>query len=473
MAKRVGCDKASILRTAQEFLQHQTPLQVTLLAPADSVGSAVTFTVTAYTSQRLDHAIRAARSLSGLSTASDATYTVRAFSPDQEGNSGHVAATGDAYEQLKPYQNAQGEVHIRCFALGVGGGKAQDKRKDNADAAGAHPEEVVWRHKIRKAHQALACLQNSRAPRNHPNPQWVSVNRIGNSHVARNIQYRMISTDNETCQHAIHTSVSRLSSLIMPRQLTTTPPTVIAIEGAIGVGKSSVLKALKDRGHQVLMEGVDSAAWEHNGRNVLRDAYNGLAGAHNLLQLIITLETDNTQRVARMTAGDVVFTERSILGQLAFIRANYESGVLAEEMVRVLGRFSIATAALPGGVIELRASTAVALQRIRRRGRDGEQRVSAAYNATIASYTTAEVQHYVALTRQHRAGTVSTTDSTPTEAAIAIEQWLELGNTEGSEHNDALDVSCTVEEVQIPPRGTATWPLQRLFFADAQLVGRI
>jgi hypothetical protein len=90
MAKRVGCDKASILRTAQEFLQHQTPLQVTLLAPADSVGSAVTFTVTAYTSQRLDHAIRAARSLSGLSTASDATYTVRALSPDHEGNSGHV-----------------------------------------------------------------------------------------------------------------------------------------------------------------------------------------------------------------------------------------------------------------------------------------------------------------------------------------------------------------------------------------------
>ncbi|MFQ5701277.1 MAG: deoxynucleoside kinase [Acidobacteriota bacterium] len=149
-------------------------------------------------------------------------------------------------------------------------------------------------------------------------------------------------------------------------------PGLIAVEGPIGVGKSSLVDRLATRFDAVkVLEKIDNP--------FLRDFYNEKPGASFHAQLFFLLNRFVQQRELsqhdlfnQVTLCDYIFAKDKIF---AYLNLNDSELMLYEKLYALLG----AEVPTPDLVIYLQASTGVLFDRIRRRKRDYEADISIKY----------------------------------------------------------------------------------------------
>ncbi|MEE9219408.1 MAG: deoxynucleoside kinase [Acidobacteriota bacterium] len=147
---------------------------------------------------------------------------------------------------------------------------------------------------------------------------------------------------------------------------------LVAVEGPIGVGKTSLVERLARRFEaNALLEDV------HNP--FLRDFYTDKSGSAFQAQLFFLLNRHQQQRALRQTPlferftfCDYLFAKDKIF---AYLNLNDSELVIYEKLYALLDE----EIPQPDLVIYLNATTEVLRQRIRRRQREFEQRISDAY----------------------------------------------------------------------------------------------
>ena len=153
------------------------------------------------------------------------------------------------------------------------------------------------------------------------------------------------------------------------------PPQVVVVDGLIGVGKTTVLRNLEERGYPVIYEPVDRWA------NLLKLFYEDQARWCLTLQMQILLDlTERLEEQLSAPASRVVFVERSADSAEVFVRKAVQSGNLTPGESRLYRRYAQRLRRRRcQTVVYLTAPTATCLARIRRRGRGGEQHIDAEY----------------------------------------------------------------------------------------------
>ncbi len=147
---------------------------------------------------------------------------------------------------------------------------------------------------------------------------------------------------------------------------------LVAVEGPIGVGKTSLVERLARRFEA-------NAILEDTANPFLSDFYSDRAGSAFQTQLFFLLNRFQQQRALRQTPlferftfCDYLFAKDKIF---AFLNLNDSELVIYEKLYALLEE----EIRKPDLVVYLHATTDVLLQRIRRRQREVEQRISTAY----------------------------------------------------------------------------------------------
>lgn len=154
---------------------------------------------------------------------------------------------------------------------------------------------------------------------------------------------------------------------------------VVVVDGLIGVGKTTVLETLQARGHTVLFEPV--GRWAH----FLRLFYAAQARWSFTLQMQILLDlTEALEAQLQGATGDgTVFVERCAESAEVFVRMAERSGKLTPEESalyrRFAARFGRGCRATGRVVVYLTAPAQTCLDRVRARGRKGEERLDVDY----------------------------------------------------------------------------------------------
>ena len=154
------------------------------------------------------------------------------------------------------------------------------------------------------------------------------------------------------------------------------------IEGNIGVGKSTLVSALSDRGLATLQEPVDSwsANTNKNGNNILQEFYTDPKRWAYTFQSIAF-----RTRVMGMDAlpSDCIVERSVYTDRMVFAEAARDSGNIDDiEWVDYTGWFDFVMNKLgnrPTGIIYLRGSPETCMKQIEQRGRKGEENISMDY----------------------------------------------------------------------------------------------
>jgi deoxyadenosine/deoxycytidine kinase len=153
--------------------------------------------------------------------------------------------------------------------------------------------------------------------------------------------------------------------------------THVAVEGALGVGKTAVAQLLGERlGAQTLLED-----WSHNP--FLKAFYEGTAGAAFQVELFFLLSRHRQQQELRQralfapcTITDYVFEKSKIF---AYLNLEDSELLVYEKLYPLLAEGVLA----PDLVVYLQAPTDVLLRRIRQRGRPEERQLSEEYLSEV------------------------------------------------------------------------------------------
>ena len=154
-------------------------------------------------------------------------------------------------------------------------------------------------------------------------------------------------------------------------------PGYIAIEGVIGVGKTTLAKIIAERlGAQVQTEEVEQNPF-------LERFYDDMRGYAFQTQMFFLLsryrqqvELTQASLFAQKVVSDYIFAKDRIF---AYINLNDDELMLYERLVKILEK----DIARPDMVVYLQASTEVLMERIARRGRSFEKDMPRDYIATL------------------------------------------------------------------------------------------
>ena len=211
--------------------------------------------------------------------------------------------------------------------------------------------------------------------------------------------------DNITMGISISEPVSEdiMAGIIPTRQRSDTPR-IISLDGNIGVGKTTLLNAIRLRFPDVLIVPEPVDTWtslkDESGKNLLELFYEDkkrwaytFQNAAILSRLRLLQEA-----VASAKPGQIILTERSVLTDkfvfAEMLRSSGDMNVLEGSLYNMW--YNTFASSLPmAGILYVTTGVDVARERIQKRGRQGEASIS--------------VEYLQALDRQHRAWISSTT----------------------------------------------------------------
>ena len=158
------------------------------------------------------------------------------------------------------------------------------------------------------------------------------------------------------------------------------------LEGNVGTGKSTFLKAIENQGHDVVYEPVGEwmNMWNSNGKNLLQEFYgNQQRWAYTFQSIAFRTRIKNIEKCKPNTIVErSIFTDRNV-----FAKTCYENGMMNDiEWTDYTEWFNWLTEKFnvkPSGYIYLRANADVSYQRIIKRNRDGEETIPFDYLAEL------------------------------------------------------------------------------------------
>lgn len=154
------------------------------------------------------------------------------------------------------------------------------------------------------------------------------------------------------------------------------------VEGNIGVGKSTLVKALEERGLDTLQEPVDSwsTTANENGKNILEEFYTDPKRWAYTFQSIAF----RTRIMGMDTISDDCIVERSVYtDRMVFAEAARDIGNIDDiEWNDYTNWFDFVMNKIgkrPRGIIYLRGSPETCMDQIKKRGRKGEENIDMDY----------------------------------------------------------------------------------------------
>ena len=192
------------------------------------------------------------------------------------------------------------------------------------------------------------------------------------------------------------------------------PPTIVCIDGAIAVGKSTVLRRLAAEGYRVYAEGADDASrWKAELEAYCDDP---ARGAFLLQTAILEDMASIRDRIAeedpaRLRDG-VVVVERSPDSALVFVGNSLATGDLTPTEHRTYARLHRRLGWRPDVVVYLSCPARVAAERMRRRGRRAERGLDEAYLRRVEDTYATHVARWRAGTASDGAPRVVVVDAT-------------------------------------------------------------
>ena len=151
---------------------------------------------------------------------------------------------------------------------------------------------------------------------------------------------------------------------------------IISINGNIACGKSTLLSALKNKGHAVVLEGYNRGEWG----NVLDMYYKEPKRHGYLFQTLVIAEMKETYDLIRKKSEcDIVFVERSHVDCLAFAQLVHKNGDMTEVEFNTFKRLYDLLLEQPDLIISLKLAPEVCFERCKARGRKCETDLSLEY----------------------------------------------------------------------------------------------
>jgi len=195
-----------------------------------------------------------------------------------------------------------------------------------------------------------------------------------------------------------------VSHAVQPQRRRSDTPRIVSLDGNIGVGKTTLLNAIRDRFPDILIVPEPVDTWtslkDESGKNLLELFYEDKKRwAYTFQNAAILSRLRLLQdAVAAAKPGQIILTERSVLTDkfvfAEMLRQSGEMNVLEGSLYNMW--YNTFASKLPmAGILYVVTGVQVAQQRIQKRGRQGEESIS--------------VEYLEALDRQHRAWILSTT----------------------------------------------------------------
>ena len=153
------------------------------------------------------------------------------------------------------------------------------------------------------------------------------------------------------------------------------------IEGNVGSGKSTFLKLLQQKGHQIILEPVDE--WcnlvNKNGNNLLQEFYGDQERyAYTFQSIAFRTRVNNLKNYNGELIERSIFTDRNV-----FAKTCYENGKMNDiewsDYCSWFDWLSDTFNVKPTGFIYLRAEPEVSYERIKKRCRSGEETIPFEY----------------------------------------------------------------------------------------------
>ena len=164
---------------------------------------------------------------------------------------------------------------------------------------------------------------------------------------------------------------------------------IVCINGNIASGKSTLLKRLQSRGHDVVLEGLNRGKW----RDVLSMYYTSPERYGYLFQTLVLAEMKETYAAIRKRVREpanpegIVFVERSHLDCLSFAMLVHRNGHMSKEEMATFKQLYDLLLEQPDVVITLELSPKVCFERCKARGRQCETDISLSYLIGVDLFT--------------------------------------------------------------------------------------
>jgi len=162
---------------------------------------------------------------------------------------------------------------------------------------------------------------------------------------------------------------------------------VVSINGNIACGKSTLLRALKGNGYEVVMEGLNRGEWG----NVLELYYENPKRYGYLFQTLVIAEMKETYRALRKRQDEVkqgvVFVERSHIDCLAFATLVHKNKDMSDVEFKTFLRIYNLLEEKPDVIMFLDLSPEICFERCKARGRECESGITLSYLAGVDKCT--------------------------------------------------------------------------------------
>lgn len=154
-------------------------------------------------------------------------------------------------------------------------------------------------------------------------------------------------------------------------------PIIICIDGNIGVGKSTLLDELKNRGNTVIKEDVDTWGW------CLNNYYNNQNRWAFTLQMVVMCSMASQYKTIQTMSDRLVFIERSPESGLIFSKNSYNNKHLNLQELSLLESAYQLFDWSPHIIVLLKASVEQCMQRIASRNRECEKSITTKYISNL------------------------------------------------------------------------------------------
>lgn len=154
-------------------------------------------------------------------------------------------------------------------------------------------------------------------------------------------------------------------------------PIICCIDGNIGVGKSTILDELSNKGYTVFKEDVES--W----KSLLTLYYNDRKRwAFTLQTYILNSMNEQFDKIKKCSSW-IVFVERSPLSNIVFSKVALNNGMMTDDEYGLLKRMVDRYGYIPDITVMIRMSIEKLHERIKKRNRLYEQNITMSYLSDI------------------------------------------------------------------------------------------